>query len=336
LSSASVDLLLITGAGASRNLGKTDEPMPLMDDWSNALVDALEAAERGLAARCGLRVSLSGTEFEEALGLLLRWEAFKYLNSHFAEMTDSASDFQRLDGTATQRLGTLRRVLDQTMYGLFGQERVDTEAAAAAYGNLLRELKVRTLAVATTNYDRSCEAALSALNRTPDTGFRIDDSESVPRLDVRGLIRRAIEGQRTPCLHLHGAIGWYQKDRIVYDHKADHPYNQTLGTPVVLYPDPQKDPTNDENVAALWDEFLVALAEADRVLVLGHSLHDPALIAAIRAAQPKKLGVTFLMSSDAPEEQARIREQLPGATPVPIEFGAELNIDLSHGYQLLP
>ena len=46
----------------------------------------------------------------------------------------------------------------------------------------------------------------------------------------------------------------------------------------MLYPDPEKDPTRDSLVRTLWDEFDTALDGATHVLVIGHSLHDPALV----------------------------------------------------------
>lgn len=323
-----MDLLLVTGAGASRELGKPEDPLPLMPDWANALCSALDGAESGLAGRCALSEGMGGEEFEEALGLLLRWEQMKYLNSRFAGLTDQPGQFQQLDGQASSRLGTIRQVIDRTLYEQFGQHRVDDERATTAYKSLLQRLDVHQLVLATTNYDRACEAALSRLGRKPDAGFRSDDSESVPKLQVAGLVASAREAESTACLHLHGAIGWYQKDGVVYDFRSGHEYNETLGTPVVLYPDPLKDPTSDAHVATLWEEFRLALADADHVLVLGHSLHDPALVNAIRSAKPKRLAVTNLMTAgDEGEQRAWIEHQLPKAIHVRIDFGPEMRVD---------
>jgi hypothetical protein len=48
-----MDLVIVTGAGASRELGDPD-PLPLMADWSNRLTDALNAEDDGLAGRRAL------------------------------------------------------------------------------------------------------------------------------------------------------------------------------------------------------------------------------------------------------------------------------------------
>jgi hypothetical protein len=59
------------------------------------------------------------------------------------------------------------------------------------------------------------------------------------------------------------------------------------------------------------------------VLVVGHSLHDPALVQAINAADPYKLAVTY--HSDASRE--RIEGLLPGAIPMQMNFGPDFEVD---------
>lgn len=139
----------------------------------------------------------------------------------------------------------------------------------------------------------------------------------------------------TPVLHLHGAVGWYASDGTVRDHFADQPFHASLGTPVVLYPDPDKDPTSTAVVAELWTEFPAALAWADHVLVLGHSLHDPALIRAlVEVARAKKatdslFKVAVSYYGDDVDEASvnQITAALPFAIPMYVDFGPELEID---------
>jgi hypothetical protein len=127
-------------------------------------------------------------------------------------------------------------------------------------------------------------------------------------------------------IHLHGAVGWYEQERLVGDHYADQPYNPSLGTPVVLYPDPEKDPTNDAIVSQLWAEFSTALEVADSILVIGHSLHDPALIRALRRVAPSKpVVVSYLGAEDGESVEAAI----PGARPVEIDFGPVIEMSKS-------
>lgn len=321
-------LLLITGAGASRSLGQPDDPLPLMPDWANALCTALDANETGLAGACGLTTGMDGEAFEEAIGALLEWQRIRPLDKRFTGLGGEHAGAEHQQVTAArdrgdERLQRIMSVINHTLYEQFGQERVNDERAEAAYGNLLKHFDVRQLIVATTNYDRAGEAALRLLGRNPDTGFP-GSLDRTPTLDVRGLIKRGSEDM-TPYLHLHGSVGWYERGGTVYDDRGDQPFNPTHGTPVVLYPDPAKDPTNSAVVSDLWREFDIALSMADHVLVVGHSLHDPALVRAINEAEPRKLAVTHYFDNEA----KRIKKQLPKAIPMKMDFDPDLEVDMA-------
>jgi hypothetical protein len=146
---------------------------------------------------------------------------------------------------------------------------------------------------------------------------------------------------KAPVIHLHGAVGWYrQEDGDVFEHHQDQAYNETLGVPLVLYPDPAKDPTSDAVVDALWREFDKALDGATHVLILGHSLHDPALVERLRHLNPAKtrLAVCAHASEEyfaqtgsgkgvGREKRARVQTLLPSATVIPCAFGPEPKLD---------
>lgn len=274
-------LLLVLGAGASRNLGKKDDSMPLMSDWSTALSEALDQHEEGLATACHLSPEMSGPEFEASLGELLRWEQVRYLEERFQLLGgphahNIPTGVREARGMQDRRMRAVKEILNRTLYEQFGLKRVDNKRAQAAYEKLLQRLENPELAIATTNYDRVAERALWLMDRSVNTGFE-EQPPGSPVLKPSGMIERS-EGQ-VPVIHLHGAVGWYEDEEgIVTDFYGDKGYNSTLGTPVVLYPDPEKDPTNEALVRELWLEFRAALGWADRILVLGHSLNDPALV----------------------------------------------------------
>lgn len=329
-----MQLVLVTGAGASRELGD-GEPLPLMPDWSNALCSALDGQESGLAAAMKLAPGMSGSDFEKALGLLLRWEQVRYLEERFEGLggPNAASVFgeipvarQRIE----QRMAVITTTIRKSLYNEFGMRRVSDDAARQAYGSLLAVLEelaqIDGFVLATTNYDKSAEAALRANGFTPQTGFA-PSYERSHSLDPTGLVERYMEDPKVvPVLHLHGAVGWYEKNGQVYDTPADQPYNPSLGTPVVLYPDPDKDPTSDASVEMLWREFRAALSHADRVLVLGHSLNDPALVRELRSLDNKvTVGVTVLEG----EDDTWLAETLPAALVIPATFGPNLSISKS-------
>jgi hypothetical protein len=318
-----VIFLLILGAGASRSLGDTEDSMPLMSDWSTALSAALDSSEQGLAGACHLEPDMRGPEFERNLGLLLRWEQVRELEERFERLGGQTPEHQppgalEARKNQTRRLATIKRIINQTLYEQFGHKRVNDDRATAAYRLLLKELDDPELIVATTNYDRAVETALENANRSVDTGFRYSPNRA-PVLDVKGLIDD--RGSKTPVIHLHGAVGWYENDGAVNDFYADLGFNSTLGTPVVLYPDPAKDPTNDAVVSDLWNEFHTAIAIADRILVIGHSLHDPALVEALREASSKVPTVITYCTSEGKEA---IGDQLPDAVAVEMVFGPKI------------
>lgn len=321
-------LVLITGAGASRRLGADGDLLPLMPDWSDRLCAALNEQENGLADACCLRSGLDGEEFEQALGLLLRWRRVRSLEQRFEGLLGNQPG-ERINAVlqgrtrATARLDVIMGAINATLYEQFGQGRVVDEKATAAYDALLnKQLDATELVIATTNYDRSAEAALHGLGLTFNTGFRTAPSRT-PILEPVGLVQE--RDSRTPVIHLHGAVGWYERDGKIEDHYGDQPYNPSLGTPVVLYPDPEKDPTNDAMVSELWREFEHALDWADRVLLLGHSLHDPALLRVLGPlAKAKPVGATFYDDVG----RGRVRAMLPGAIAIRTDFGPEPQIDL--------
>jgi len=184
----------------------------------------------------------------------------------------------------------------------------------------LEKLGEPELIVATTNYDRSAESALASLGLTVDAGFR-QVPHRTPEFEAGGLV-----GERqgtTPVIHLHGAVGWYERNGSVGEHPADQPFNSSLGAPVVLYPDPDKDPTSDATVSELWAELEAALVVVDAVLVIGHSLHDPPLVRALRRIARSKPVVISFCDGD-PETVERL---IPASRPVELEFGPQMVID---------
>jgi hypothetical protein len=316
-------LLLITGAGASRNLG-VDGPMPLMPDWSDAICEALSAIEPNLASACHLTTGMAGLEFETNLGLLLRWEQVRHLEKRFQDLGggQAGSHLEQIEAPRAnidRRMALVMRAINVTLYEQFGQKGVDDEKAARGFGALLRHLDMPDLILATTNYDRSGETALATLGYDVDTGFRAQPNR-MPVFDPTG----ADFGQKVPVLHLHGAVGWYEQEGLVGEYPADQPFNSSLGTPVVLYPDPEKDPTSDAVVSRLWTGFNKALDAADAVLVIGHSLHDPPLVRTLQRVASSKPVVISYFVGDGPEV---VESVVGGALGVKMSFGPEIEVD---------
>lgn len=331
-----MDLVLVTGAGATRELGSNSQPVPLMGEWSTRLCEALDKAEAGLASAVGLNPGMSGPEFEEALGMLLRWQEVRPLARRFMGLGGPSAGSHTGEVPASYdredaRLNEVMGVLNASLYDEFGKNRIDTQAVESAYGGLLELLDGPTLvACVTTNYDLALETGLEALGHEFDTGFVRPSVGSSPILEPTGIVERASDG-KIPVLHLHGAVGWYEREGSVIEHYADQPFNPTLGAPAVLYPDPLKDPTSNATVQSLWDEFDRALDNASHVLVIGHSLHDPALEQRLNSmAKGARVGICAHLESGGgtgskafKEKEQHIHAKVHRATVFPSHFAPD-------------
>lgn len=306
-------LVLVTGAGASRHFGEGDRPLPLMADWSDALVTALNRSESDLADTIGLRSGLSGEEFEEALGAFLRWTQTFDATRRFLRVGRAAGG--GLDNEvpswlirARERSQIIIEAINSSLWSEFGLNRVDESKAVDTYGQLFKALDAlpggsTQLFSATTNYDRSGEVALSEIGFTANTGARGGPGRT-QHLDVEAI---EVWGDLStvPHIHLHGAVGWYrERGGGIRVNPADEEYDNRR-TPAVLHPDPNKDPVGDVEVGVhtLWAKLAEALDSATDVLVLGHSLHDAALLDALarRARQSMRFAFCFHRDREAIE-----------------------------------
>jgi hypothetical protein len=85
-----IDVVMVTGAGASRAFGVNGHPMPLMNDWSDHLVRKL-AQHNGYLDATGLRNGMGSEKFEARLGKFLQdVEAFRRIS----DLLDPSVKFQ--------------------------------------------------------------------------------------------------------------------------------------------------------------------------------------------------------------------------------------------------
>lgn len=327
-------LVLIVGAGASRELGSQGRPLPLMSDWNDILLRALEARESGLAQLVGIRGGQAGPDFEQAIGDFLAWQRIFHLSARFLPLgliDRFDNDVRRWKDKAESRSKAVVDTLRTTLYQEFSSARIETAAATAAYKALFERFHLSTgatITVATTNYDPAVELALAELDRRPNVGA-VDGRGGAKWLQPEHLIDACRAGRGVAVLHLHGKVGWYtQSDGQVRIEAGDHSYNEYSGTPTVLMPDPSKDPLEEPAVRALWQEFDLALSQATHCLVLGHSLNDPVLVDHIRtrAGGANKAVSVFPDVQQHDSEPTRPDDLLPGARQIVIRFGPEPDI----------
>lgn len=341
-----IDLVMVTGAGASREFGVNGVKLPLMGDWSDALVSKLGAAGQYLQAT-GLRREMPGEAFEAQLGKFLKQvEAFRQVKDllvpsvqfqDFGPATQMMSATGVLDQWYSQAVGHFDRIIEmirESLYELFADPSADLDAAASAYGGLFQSLGIgpgESLVYATTNYDSIGEHAILRNGGLPDWGQPPTlGNEAELRLAVPGLLNGL--GRYVPVLHLHGRVGWYRHgDGRVYATTVTR-HQEGFGIPIVMLPDPDKVYDQDDVINSLWQQFAEALARAKRVLVLGHSLNDSFLLRAlIQNVQPfDRIAVTVLQDEqdqDQPHQSAgpvlaKISQNLVNAAIVPMRFGS--------------
>jgi hypothetical protein len=293
-----------------------------MSEWSDALVDHLDGIEAGLASTFGLAKGLRGDLFEECLGSFLAWTRSFDATDRFKQVgrlgpAGIGSGVGEWLAAARNRTTKIMEGVTESMWKEFGADRIDLEAASAAYRGLIGALGAggeaeTRFAFATTNYDRSGEMSLSALGYQVDTGAR-GEVWQTRRINPDAIQAWADPGN-VPHLHLHGAVGWYREHgsgiRVL---PADQDYDSRQA-PAVLYPDPAKDPEGEleMGVGLIWRKFRELASTASHVLVVGHSLHDRPLVAVLADAADggARIAVSYLEDPAPILAQLRDHERL--------------------------
>ena len=338
-----IELVLVTGAGATREFGRYGTKVPTMAEWSNALAEKLDRTSGAYVTATGLARDLDAPEFERRLGRFLRQvPAFTQIGS----LLKPSLSFQPSGPPIAERplsrwhaqtefhLSKITDLIHESLYESFSAESIDLDAAAQSYGQLLQDLRLGnadSLVYATTNYDLAGEHAIEQFGGLPDWGAprQVRDSGSAPlRVD------RIIDGlpRYVPVLHLRGRVGWHRRPDDGTLHSAEiAKHAPGLGTPVVALPGPGQAHDTEPVIALLWGQFEQALRRARRVFVLGHSLNDRALVESLRRNiwPAHRLAVGILGREDDAGEIDQtatatmnvLRHCLPGACMITVRFG---------------
>jgi hypothetical protein len=322
-----IELVLVTGAGATAEFGHHGAKVPMMAEWSDSLAEEIGKASRSYASATGLVKGLTGPEFEERLDHFLdQARAFSLIGGILApsigfQPTALPLAEQELSQWHTRTTAHLSRITDlirESLRDNFSAERIDLKAASTSYARLLQDLHVGntdSLVYATTNYDPAGEYAIERLGGIPDWGApRWVCDPGFPSLRAD----RIIDGlpRYVPVLHLRGRVDWYG--------------SQADGTPCDTGP----------VIRSLWEQFDQALRRARRVFVLGHSLNDRTLVRSLRrnVSPPQRLAVGLLARKDDPghaDQSAAstmnvLRDCLPAAGMITVRFGPDPIIS-AHG-----
>ena len=354
-----IELVLITGAGASREFGVGGKSLPLMGDWSEALIRKLSQRNLSYLDATGLRKGMTGEAFETQLGRFLRQvEAFPLIE----DLLNPSVQFQALQNpafrgqdtlkewhrVAQHHLGQIVETVRESLYEEFSAEGFDRTKASQSYAGLFQTLGLRRnqrWVLATTNYDVIGETVIEELEGLPDWG---QPPSTGIGAEAQLHVANILDGmpRYIPVLHLHGRVGWYRRidgaGTVSSTYSAPiTQHQQGFGVPIVMLPDPDKVYEADDVISSLWRQFRQALRRAKAVLVLGHSLNDRALVDAIVSnVDPlDRVGVTLLAEEGRPDKNdssalptiQTIQAHLGNAGMITMRFGATDEDTVLHG-----
>lgn len=303
-----LNVLIITGAGASANLGVDDTALPMMKGWAADLVPRLGF----VADQLGLTENTDGLNFEAIIGRFLNFSnaldsvTATNLGALLGDQTNvvgnagrnvSGGNFALWAGTAQSNVAIFNQRLWESLWENFGRDRIDGSKADRAYSALhalIRESGEEGqpcyIAHATTNFDTAIEVAIQeSIGLELLDGFTQVSGNARQRWAPNLLTASRLDSDaRVPVAHLHGAVGWYfdRRDRNSIERRPSDDGLDDRMTPALLLPDDTKRPDLfPRPLVEVWEQFIILLQQATHVFMIGHSLHDQHLVKAINDAK---------------------------------------------------
>ncbi|HEY5431571.1 MAG TPA: hypothetical protein VIK04_20815 [Solirubrobacteraceae bacterium] len=150
-----IELVLVTGAGASMGFGRDGAQTPMMREWAEILTRHL-GSDAGLV---GLSATLDGPAFEERLGIFLqRVAALKLSGPMLEDLAHALGPEWSVPGragltelgwtnwhaNATARLDHVIGLIHGSLYEQFGAENIDLFGASRAFSALLTSVGIHS------------------------------------------------------------------------------------------------------------------------------------------------------------------------------------------------
>lgn len=278
---ADVSIALLTGAGASAKIG-----IPIMNRMVSQFKDSLPTTGEVSEAYEFLKNLKATSDLEDMLLTIQEIIAFQGSKTHKAVNAFGKKRINSPDPVSAEGLKKVKRQL-----GAFNRRiRVwiartcfsfNREIAGQIWGDLSITLDKKGVTVFTTNYDFALEDV--ALDR----GIPIVDnfvSGAHNRMfwddSLKGLEKDGLK-----VIKLHGSVNWYSTPQAEGVEKIDVEATQNReGLPlqrVAIFPTRFKD-IYESHFFSLYRIFLNVLDRLDLLIIVGHSLRDEYISAAIR------------------------------------------------------
>jgi NAD-dependent SIR2 family protein deacetylase len=329
------DVILLVGAGASQSLN-----IPAMGGMFHAF---LQKRRSGISAEnnrvCKLLVEQLGIhpdleEFLLAANAIIDsqdkslWKLTERIVSPSMKSSKIAKYREKLRKHVSDIQRTRKSILDFMSKTCF---KFNKEEASRMLSGIVSSVSERGYPVYTTNYDFSFEYAAGEQDIAVHDNFLAQGRRLIWNPEIKYPLGNALT-----IIKLHGSVTWYSDDRGVIEKIESHTTINPAGRSVdrlVIFPTRFKD-IYDQHFFSLYSHFLEALSAAKCLVIIGHSLRDEYIQAAIIERFRKKVFSIVVVDPQWPKAlPGELRPARVGTaadlTHIPLKF-EDFADELSH------
>ncbi len=299
----STEVVLLVGAGFSIPVG-----IPAMHGMYKAFLDKANSnITPEEAATCKF--------ITEKLGIAEDLEEFLLTTNAIAEFNTSSlatvvkntitsrgttnllSKYQmELNRRTKDTIAVRKRILDFMSQTCF---KFDRDKASSIFGSFVDVISQKGYAVFSTNYDAVLEHVATGQNIAIEDNFLVQGQRFLWNPNVQFPL-----GEALTIIKLHGSVTWYsdKDDNIekIYHDVHMNPVGKDVER-LVIFPTKFKD-IYDQHFFALYYHFLFALSKSQVLIIIGHSLRDDYIRAAIIERARKENFQIIIVDPTLPEE----------------------------------
>lgn len=213
---------------------------------------------------------------------------------------------QRLHDLSREVYGLRERLLSYISARCFGFDRTE---ALALYQPLVESLASKSIPIFTTNYDPLIEHVGARIGVAVHDNFRPQGRPT--RFFWDDELSSFAPGEGLPLVKLHGSVTWYANGEGRIERLRDEVTRNQDGEPVkqlLIFPTRFKD-IYEKTYFPLYMLFTRSLAQASLLVVIGHSLRDEYIAAAIREELRQRQLRVVVIDPQLPRMAKTLREE---------------------------